>query len=157
MGAHALGLGSPPVPHLRVLVAGTSSDAHTWNLMYLQLALEEAGHEVTNLGPCVPDELLTDACVGTRPDALVLSSVNGHGHADAARAVATLRRDARLTTMPIVVGGLLGTAGRPNADYAGPLLAAGVSAVLETNELPELLCFLAAIRVDSSHELEAVG
>ncbi|NYT94283.1 cobalamin B12-binding domain-containing protein [Salinispora sp. H7-4] len=131
---------------LHVLVTGTSSDAHTWNLIFLQLALEEAGHDVTNLGPCVPDDLLTETCVRLRPDALVISSVNGHGHADAARAAAVVRHDSRHDAMPIIVGGLLGTAGNPNAVHAPALEAAGVTAVLEKDDLPELMRLLAEIR-----------
>lgn len=131
---------------LHVLVTGTSSDAHTWNLMYLQLALEEAGHDVTNLGPCVPDGLLTETCVRLRPDTLVISSVNGHGHTDAARAAAAVRYDPRHDAMPIIVGGLLGTAGDPNADHTPALEAAGVTAVLEKDDLPKLMRLLAEIR-----------
>lgn len=135
---------------LHVLVAGTSSDAHTWNLVYLQLALEEAGHDVTNLGPCVPDDLLTEACVRLRPDALVISSVNGHGHADVARAAAMVRYDSRHDAMPIIVGGLLGTAGDPNANHAPALEAAGVTAVLEKDDLPELMRLLAEFRATTA-------
>lgn len=135
---------------LHVLVTGTSSDAHTWNLMYLQLALEEAGHDVTNLGPCVPDDLLTETCVRLRPDALVISSVNGHGHTDAARAAAVVRHDPRHDAMPIIVGGLLGTAGNPNADHAPTLQAAGVTAILEKDDLPKLMRLLAETRAPAA-------
>ncbi|MFH8386837.1 cobalamin B12-binding domain-containing protein [Kitasatospora sp. NPDC018058] len=126
-----------PAP-LRVLVSGTSSDAHTWNLIFLQLTLEEAGHRVDNLGPCVPDRLLVDTCLERRPDVLLLSSVNGHGHSDIARAVAALRREPRLAATSVLAGGLLGTDGGPNSRYAPTLLAAGVDAVLEPDQLAEL-------------------
>lgn len=45
-----------------VLVSSVSSDSHTWNLVFLQLLLEEMGHEVTNIGSCVPDDLLIEEC-----------------------------------------------------------------------------------------------
>lgn len=119
-----------PAP-LRVLISGTSSDAHTWNLIFLQLSIEEAGHQVDNLGPCVPDRLLVDTCLERRPDVLLLSSVNGHGHTDIARAVAALRREPQLAGMTVLAGGMLATDGDPNVRHAPALLAAGVDAVLE--------------------------
>ncbi|BAU88404.1 methylaspartate mutase [Streptomyces laurentii] len=51
----------------RVLVSSVSSDSHTWNLVFLQLLLEDLGHEVTNIGACVPDELLIAECRRHRP------------------------------------------------------------------------------------------
>ena len=39
-----------------VLLTGASSDAHTWNLVFLQLLIAEHGFRVTNLGPAVPAE-----------------------------------------------------------------------------------------------------
>jgi hypothetical protein len=51
-----------------VLLTGTASDAHTWNLVFLQKYIAEAGHEVVNLGPCVPESLLVDTCLRLRPD-----------------------------------------------------------------------------------------
>jgi methylaspartate mutase sigma subunit len=96
---------------LHTLVTSVSSDAHTWNLVYLQLLLEEMGHRVTNLGACVPDQLLLDHCRRYPPDLIVVSSVNGHGVADGARLVAAVRADATLAAIPIVIGGKLDTTG----------------------------------------------
>lgn len=68
-----------PDAGLDVLVTGLSSDAHTWNLVYLELLLEELGCRVTNLGACVPDATIVRECVTRRPDLLVIGSLNGHG------------------------------------------------------------------------------
>ncbi|MGW7413543.1 cobalamin-dependent protein, partial [Streptomyces sp. NPDC054863] len=57
----------------RVLVSSVSSDSHTWNLVYLQLVLEELGHEVRNIGACVPDDLLLEECLAHRPALVVIS------------------------------------------------------------------------------------
>src|SRR5689334_16258049 len=92
-----------------VVVSGTASDSHTWNLVYLQLLLEELGRRVHNLGPCVPDDLLVERCTRLRPALVVLSSVNGHGATDGLRVIGRLR--ARLPGTPIVIGGKLGIAG----------------------------------------------
>jgi methylaspartate mutase sigma subunit len=59
-----------------VVVSGLASDAHTWNLVYLQLVIEELGYRVVNLGPCVPDDVLVEECRRIDPVLLVIGSVN---------------------------------------------------------------------------------
>jgi methylaspartate mutase sigma subunit len=116
-------------PGLEVLVTSLASDAHTWNLVYLQLVLEELGHRVVNLGACVPDSLLVGECVRLRPDLVLVSSVNGHGFHDGLRVIGALRE--RVTT-PAVIGGKLGTDGVDGARArAAQLVAAGYDAVFE--------------------------
>ncbi|MDX8141501.1 cobalamin B12-binding domain-containing protein [Lentzea sp. BCCO 10_0061] len=117
----------PDAARLDIVVSGLASDAHTWNLVYLQLVLEEMGHRVTNLGACVPDGLLTSRCGQVAPDLVVLSSVNGHGFQDARRVIGPLR--ARLASTPVVIGGKLGVDG--SGGHAQELLAAGFDAVFE--------------------------
>ncbi|WP_399930873.1 cobalamin B12-binding domain-containing protein [Streptomyces kanamyceticus] len=115
----------------RVLVSSVSSDSHTWNLVFLQLMLEELGHEVINLGSCVPDELLIEECRRTAPDMVVISSVNGHGHLDGRRLIGRLRAEPGLSGLPVVIGGKLGTRGAENRAYGPELIAAGFDAVFE--------------------------
>ncbi|MFE7271050.1 cobalamin B12-binding domain-containing protein [Streptomyces sp. NPDC057623] len=114
----------------KILLSGVSSDAHMWNLIYLQLFIEESGHHVRNLGPCAPDELILEHCVTWRPDALVISTVNGHGHLDGVRLIRTLREaGGPLATLPAVIGGKLGIHGIGNARFHQKLLDAGFDAV----------------------------
>jgi methylaspartate mutase sigma subunit len=113
-----------------VVVSSVASDAHTWNLIYLQLLLEEQGHRVVNLGACVPVDLLVAECVSLRPDLVVLSSVNGHGRLDGRRAVAALRERPELAGTAMVIGGKLGING-PDGDCARELREAGFDAVFE--------------------------
>jgi methylaspartate mutase sigma subunit len=120
---------------LDVLVTGTASDAHTWNLIFLQLYCEERGCQVTNLGPCVPDDLLVATCRRTNPDLVVVSSVNGHGFADGLRAVEAVHRGAGLATLPMVIGGKLGTAGALSADRVRALTDAGFASVFDGGDL----------------------
>ena len=122
---------SVPPDGLHVVVTSVVSDAHTWNLVYLQLLLRERGHRVTNLGACVPDELLLSECVRLRPDLVVMSSVNGHGARDGARAITVLRAHPALATTPVVIGGKLGIDGPRDTSHVGSLLAAGFDAVFE--------------------------
>jgi len=119
-------------PGLDVVVTSLASDAHTWNLVYLQLVLEELGHRVANLGACVPDELMVAECSRRRPDLVVVSSVNGHGCHDGARVIGLLRARPELAGTAIVIGGKLGTGGTEGARVrAARLVAAGFDAVFE--------------------------
>ncbi len=111
--------GDPVVPARRrrrrpataFLLSTTSSDSHTWNLMFLQLLLEERGHEVVNLGPCVPDDLLVETARSCRPSAIVISTVNGHGRIDGARVAQAVRQDPETAQLPMMIGGKLGIEG----------------------------------------------
>ncbi|MEV7770281.1 cobalamin-dependent protein [Kitasatospora sp. NPDC086791] len=116
---------------LDVVVTTTASDSHTWNLVFLQLLLEEMGHRVTNLGACVPDALLLAECRRIVPDLIVISSVNGHGHQEGLRVIPALRACPELRRTPTVIGGKLGIAGADDPDRERTLLAAGFDAVFE--------------------------
>ncbi len=120
-----------PCKPLKVLLSSVSSDSHTWNLVFMQLLLEEQGHEVLNLGPCAPDELIINECLQYQPDMLVISSVNGHGNIDGERLIRQLRNQPQLSHLPAVIGGKLGTRGGDNLIYNKTLLEAGFSAVFE--------------------------
>ena len=113
-----------------IVVSSTRSDSHTWNLVYLQLALEELGHRVVNLGACVPDEFLLAECRARCPDMVVLSTVNGLGFQDGLRVIGVLRGAPELTATPIVIGGKLGIRGA-DARRSSALVAAGFDTVFE--------------------------
>ena len=135
---------------LDVLVTGTVSDSHTWNLIFLQLLLEERGHRVTNLGPCVPEELLVAECRANPPDLVVVSSVNGHGCADGLRAASRVRALADLAAIPMVIGGRLGVDARRDPGRVGRLLAAGYDAVFDGGDLDVFDRFLAGLPAHTS-------
>ncbi|MEU7019581.1 cobalamin-dependent protein [Streptomyces sp. NPDC046203] len=115
----------------RVLVSSVSSDSHTWNLVFLQLLLEDLGHEVTNIGSCVPDDLLIAEARRHRPDMMVISSVNGHGALDGGRLIRKLRQEPDLSDLKVVIGGKLGIRGVDGASHSEGLLDAGFDAVFE--------------------------
>jgi methylaspartate mutase sigma subunit len=119
-------------PH--ALLTSVSSDSHTWNLVYLQLLLEEFGFQVTNLGACTPDALIVDESTSANPDLIVMSSVNGHGYTDGVRVIRLLRNCPELAATPIVIGGKLGIRGA--ADTAA-LRAAGFDAVFQDGAASE--------------------
>jgi methylaspartate mutase sigma subunit len=120
-----------PGRRLDVVVATVSSDAHTWNLVYLQLLLEELGCRVTNLGACTPDEAIVRECLCRRPDLVVISSLNGHGGQEGLRLIEVLRGRPDLVATPVVIGGKLDVAGGGAGRTAARLLAAGFDAVFD--------------------------
>jgi N-dimethylarginine dimethylaminohydrolase len=122
---------APAADGLSVVVTSVSSDSHTWNLVFLQLALEELGHRVINLGACVPDDLLVTECLRARPDLVVVSSVNGHGFRDGTRLIGRIRACPELASTPVVIGGKLGISGPGGQQSRDQLLAAGFDAVFE--------------------------
>jgi methylaspartate mutase sigma subunit len=126
---------STPTTHdSTAVVAGGISDSHTWNLVFLQLLLEEHGYRVVNLGPCVPEELLISATLGHRPALTVLSSVNGHGYQDGIRMITRFREHPELGDVPVVIGGKLGISGTQGAEEPASLNSAGFDAVFDDSE-----------------------
>ena len=121
----------PATRSLSVIVTSVASDSHNWNLVFLQLHLEELGHQVLNLGPCVPDELLVSECLRVRPDLVVVSTVNGHGFFDGRRLISLLRSCPELAGTRVVIGGKLGIAGPGGKRSRDELLSAGFDAVFE--------------------------
>lgn len=130
-----------------VVVSGLASDAHTWNLIYLHLLIEELGYRVVNLGPCVPVRQLVAGCVTHRPGLIVISSVNGHGYQDGLSAIRGLRACPQLAATPAVIGGKLGIGGPSSRRHVDRLLAAGFQAVFEDGggEIASFRAFLAEI------------
>lgn len=122
---------TPPAVRDRgtVVISGLASDAHTWNLVYLQLVIEELGYRVVNLGPCVPDDLLVDECRRIDPVLVVIGSVNGHGCTDGLRVVARLRACPELAATPMVIGGKLTVSDEDVGRHAQALMAAGFDGV----------------------------
>ncbi|MEV7734236.1 methylmalonyl-CoA mutase [Streptomyces sp. NPDC088921] len=114
-------------------MTSVSSDSHMWNLVFLQLLLEENGGQVVNLGACTPDELVMSECLRIRPDALVISTVNGHGHIDGLRLIRKLRGHSGLASMKVVIGGKLGVHGSRHAGSRAELVANGFDAVFEAD------------------------
>jgi methylaspartate mutase sigma subunit len=123
------GAAAPQVRRRTVIVSSMASDSHTWNLIFLQLLIEEMGFDVVNLGPCVPDGLLESQCLARGPAMVVLSSINGHGYQDGMRVVKRLRGRPELARTPIVIGGKLGVSAALRAVEVDALFAAGFDAV----------------------------
>jgi methylaspartate mutase sigma subunit len=135
---------------LEAILSSTSSDSHMWNLIFIQRVLEEHGYRVTNLGACVPVDVLVDRCAAQPPTVVVLSTVNGHGHLDGAVAVSRLRQIPALATTPIVIGGKLGIQAS-SLDHVRQLRAAGFDAVFgdAAADLSEFSAFLSRVAANA--------
>ncbi|MGW6419219.1 cobalamin B12-binding domain-containing protein [Streptomyces sp. NPDC055055] len=136
---------------LDVMVTGLPSDAHTWNLVFIQLLIEDLGHHVVNLGPCIPQDEIVESCGKFQPDLLVVSSVNGHGFHDAEELIRTIRSRWELAGLPAVIGGKLGVLGAEGrAGNGRRLVEAGFDAVFEEDQglgaFEEFIAALAANR-----------
>ena len=116
-------------PH-KVVLGTISSDSHTWNLLFLQLLLEEHGCAVTNLGACTPAEELIAEAAELRPDLIVISTVNGLGVQEAPELARAVRATPSLREVPLVIGGKLDTLGSSGDGDFPALAAAGFDAVL---------------------------
>ena len=96
-------------PNRLAVVATTPDDSHVWNLVGVQLELEERGFEVLNLGACTPADLVAEVVRDRRPVLLVISSINGHGAISLGEVVHTLEEYQVKRSTTIVAGGLLTT------------------------------------------------
>jgi len=105
------------------------SDAHSWNLVFLQMILEECGYEVVNLGICTPFAAVVRACEELGPELLVVSTLNGHGSLEGTELARRVSRLASRSRMKLVIGGKLGTDTRQEARQRSRLLAAGFDGV----------------------------
>ncbi|MBB6476725.1 cobalamin B12-binding domain-containing protein [Sphaerisporangium rubeum] len=141
----------------RALVSGLECDSHTWNLVYIELVLRELGHEVVNLGACVPDGLVVRECRRHRPGLVVIGTVNGHGLASGVRLARRLRGSPGLATVPLVIGGKLTTSGTGGPRVTGPLLAAGYSAVFpEDTGIGAFRSYVETLAAGAAHAERAV-
>src|SRR5579884_2469889 len=72
---------------IQVILAAPRSDAHVVALKLLELALEERGYDVLNLGVCRPAGEIAEAAAEAAsrgPAAVLLSCQNGHALTDLA-------------------------------------------------------------------------
>lgn len=136
---------SSPQKSKRAVIATVPSDSHMWNMVYIELVLRENGWDVNNLGACTPAELVVETCLAEKPDLLVVSSVNGHGHIGGRKLIGQIRSQPDLNYLPCVIGGKLGTLGANNSVFVEPLISAGYSAVfMEAEGLDDFGRFIEA-------------
>ena len=125
----------------QVLLTGVRSDAHTWNLSYLELLLEELGFDVINLGPNVPVESVALNVRLRKIELIVVSSVNGHGAIEGQEIAEYL--GSLLGDVPLVIGGLLTTDPNKVEAASAQLINSGYNAVFSGEKaIADLISFL---------------
>ena len=91
----------------KTLVTGViGADVHAVGNKILTYALTEAGFNVVNLGVMVSQEEFVQAAVETNADAIVVSSLYGHGEIDC-QGLRDKCEEAGLKKIPLLAGGNL--------------------------------------------------
>ncbi|HEV2638141.1 MAG TPA: cobalamin B12-binding domain-containing protein [Actinocrinis sp.] len=138
----------------RVVLGTISSDSHTWNLLYLQLLIEEQGYTVANTGACTPTAELVCEAEQLRPDLIVISTVNGLGAQEAPDLARAIRSVPSLREVPLVIGGKLDTLGTSRSEDFPAVFEAGFDEVLVGwDAVPRLLDLLARTAAAGPAEL----
>ncbi|MFG2860300.1 cobalamin B12-binding domain-containing protein [Streptomyces sioyaensis] len=137
----------PPV----AVVTTISSDAHTWNLVYLQIVLEERGWRVINLGSCTPVELVVESLTESDVDLLVVSTVNGHGLLEVPALLDAVLHVPARSRPPVVLGGKLSTHGEINDEEVQRLREMGFAEVFAKETAVDAFCsYLSSLSVSST-------
>lgn len=91
----------------KTIVTGViGADVHAVGNKILTYALEEAGFKIINLGVMVSQEEFIEAAVETNADAILVSSLYGHGEIDC-HGLRDKCEEAGLDNIPLLVGGNL--------------------------------------------------
>lgn len=88
----------------RLVIGVIGADVHAVGIRILDFAFKEAGYEVTNLGVMVSQEEFIGAAVETGADAIIVSSLYGHGELDC-RGMREKMDEAGLAGMLLYIGG----------------------------------------------------
>lgn len=91
----------------KTLITGViGADAHAVGNKIIAFALEEAGFKVINLGVMVSQEEFISAAIETNADAILVSSLYGHGEIDC-NGLRDKCEEAGLKNIPLIAGGNL--------------------------------------------------
>ena len=88
----------------KLVIGVIGADVHAVGIRILDYAFRGAGFEVTNLGVMVSQEEFIGAAVETNADAIIVSSLYGHGELDC-RGLREKCDEAGLTGILLYVGG----------------------------------------------------
>jgi methylaspartate mutase sigma subunit len=91
----------------KTIVTGViGADVHAVGNKILAYALEEAGFKIVNLGVMVSQEEFIEAAIETNADAILVSSLYGHGEIDC-HGLRDKCEEAGLKDIPLLAGGNL--------------------------------------------------
>ena len=127
----------------KVLLTTIPSDSHGWNLVFMQMFLQERGWPVLNLGTCVPFDMVLDRCRGGEIGLVVVSTINGHGSMEGVELARRIHAELGEDRPLLVIGGKVGVSTAEEEAHALDLRRAGYDAVFHgPSALPEFVDFL---------------
>lgn len=122
----------------KTLVMGViGADVHAVGNKILEHAFTDAGFNVINLGVMVSQEEYIKAAIETAADAIVVSSLYGHGEIDC-RGLREKCEEAGLTNIPLFVGGNLVVGKQPFDETYEKFIKMGFNRVYPPGTLPEI-------------------
>jgi methylaspartate mutase sigma subunit len=122
----------------KTLVMGViGADVHAVGNRILEYAFTHAGFNVVNLGVMVSQEEYIKAAIETAADAIVVSSLYGHGELDC-RGLKEKCREAGLEHVPLYVGGNLVIGKTAFEDVEARFKAMGFKRVYPPGTMPDV-------------------
>jgi methylaspartate mutase sigma subunit len=127
----------------KVLLTTIASDSHGWNLVFMEMFLQEKGWPALNLGTCVPAEMVVKCCGEGEIDLVVVSTVNGHGWMEGLELAGRIQAELGEQRPWLAIGGKLGVSAAEEEARAEELRRAGYDGVFYgPSALEEFTVFL---------------
>ena len=120
-----------------VVMGVIGADVHAVGIKILSHSFTNAGFKVVNLGVMVPQEDYIEAAIETNADAILVSSLYGHGEMDC-RGLREKCDEAGLGGIIMYVGGNLVVGKKNFEDVEKTFLEMGFNRVYPPGTLPEL-------------------
>lgn len=135
-----------------VVIGVIGADAHAVGNKIIAFALKEYGYNVVNLGVMVSQEEFIGAAIETNADAILVSSLYGHGEIDC-QGLREKCEEAGLHNIPLLVGGNLVVGKQDFEDVKKRFLDMGFDVVTPPgtqieDTIPELDRILGVVRED---------
>lgn len=124
--------------YVKTLVMGViGADVHAVGNKILEYAFKQAGFNVVNLGVMVSQEEYIEAAIETAADAILVSSLYGHGEIDC-RGLREKCDEAGLESLILYVGGNLVVGKADFADVEAKFKGMGYKRVYAPGTLPDV-------------------
>ena len=120
----------------KLVIGVIGADVHAVGIQILDHAFEEAGFDVTNLGVMVSQEEYIAAAVETDADAIMVSSLYGHGELDC-RGLREKCNEAGLNHILLYVGGNIVVGKQPFDEVEARFKKMGFDRVFGPGTAPE--------------------
>ncbi len=120
----------------KLVIGVIGADVHAVGIQILNHAFEEAGFDVTNLGVMVSQEEYIAAAVETDADAIMVSSLYGHGELDC-RGLREKCNEAGLAGILLYVGGNIVVGKQPFDEVEARFKKMGFNRVFGPGTAPE--------------------